>query len=258
MNKIFLFASLAFLFGSCINNQNKDQNQPGKEPVKLQITAYSNDFELFAESDPFSVGKNIGILCHFSHLPDFKALEEGVVTIHLIAGNKKVSQTLEKPTRKGIYKFDLKPENAGAGKLVFDIVTGGDRYELTASEITVYADEKQAVEAAGGIVTSRTNAVSFTKEQSWKIEFATELPKSEPFGQVIKTTAQVQPAQGDEIIVTARTSGIVIFTGDNVLEGKSVSAGQRLFSISGSEMADNNSSVRFAETKNNYEKAKAD
>ncbi|MBL7970682.1 MAG: efflux RND transporter periplasmic adaptor subunit, partial [Prolixibacteraceae bacterium] len=58
--------------------------------------------------------------------------------------------------------------------------------------------------------------------------------------------------------VSAKTSGIVKFTNGNILPGKSVSAGQGLFIISGDEMADNNSSTRFAEAKNNYEKAKAD
>lgn len=258
MNKLFLFASLAILLGSCINKQNKSQNQVVVEPVKLQLTAYSNEFELFAETDPFSVGKPTGILSHFSHLPGFSALENGAVTIHLIVGDKEVSQTLEKPTRKGIYKFELKPEIQGTGKLVYDFKIDKDEYHLVVPEITVYADEQQAVEAAKIVVTSKTNTVVFTKEQSWKIEFSTEFPQVEPFGQVIKTTAQVQSAQGDEIIVTAKTNGIAVFIGDNVLEGKSVSAGQKLFSISGSEMSDNNSSVRFSEAKNNYEKTKAD
>ncbi|MBK6964393.1 MAG: efflux RND transporter periplasmic adaptor subunit [Bacteroidales bacterium] len=84
------------------------------------------------------------------------------------------------------------------------------------------------------------------------------MPKSEPFGQVIKTTAQVQPAQGDEILVSAKTSGILMFSSGNVTEGKSVSAGQVLFSVSGSGMAENNSTVRFLEAQNNYEKARAD
>jgi RND family efflux transporter MFP subunit len=98
----------------------------------------------------------------------------------------------------------------------------------------------------------------FTKEQSWKVDFSTAFPEREPFGQVIQTTAQVQSSQGDEIIVGARTNGIVVIPGPAVLEGKEVSKGQLLLSISGREMADNNISVRYAEAKNNLEKAKAD
>ena len=49
-----------------------------------------------------------------------------------------------------------------------------------------------------------------------------------------------------------------MISGNAVLEGKDVSKGQTLFSISGSELADNNISVRYAEARNNLEKAKAD
>jgi len=125
-------------------------------------------------------------------------------------------------------------------------------------QVTVFAKEEDAREAADKIVVSKTNTTSFTKEQSWKIAFATEFPKTEPFGQVIKTTAQVQSAQGDEVIVSAKASGVVMLSTNNVLEGKSVSNGQTLFSISSNGLASNNSAVQFAEAKNNFEKASAD
>ncbi|HET6557843.1 MAG TPA: efflux RND transporter periplasmic adaptor subunit, partial [Prolixibacteraceae bacterium] len=80
----------------------------------------------------------------------------------------------------------------------------------------------------------------------------------EPFGQVIRTTAQVQSSPGEEMIVGAGMNGMVMIQGTAALEGKEVSKGQVLFTISGSEMADNNSSVRYAEAKNNLEKASAD
>ena len=124
--------------------------------------------------------------------------------------------------------------------------------------MNVFTNEHEAIHAAEETEQLRTNAVVFTKEQSWKIDFATEQSKNEPFGQVIKTTAQVQSAQGDEILVTAKTNGIVMLSTNNVLEGRMVSSGQVLFSISGGGLADNNSQVRFMEAQNNFEKAKSD
>ncbi len=50
-----------------------------------------------------------------------------------------------------------------------------------------------------------------------------------PFGQVIRTMAQVQPSQGDEYAITAKADGIVSINGE-LTEGKSVKAGQALFS----------------------------
>ena len=103
---------------------------------------------------------------------------------------------------------------------------------------------------------SSSNEISFTKEQSWKIDFATEELQPMEFGQLIKTTAQVLPSAGDQRVVTAKASGIVVFANPNLVEGSQVSAGQRLFSIESSGMADNNMSVRFQEATVNYNMAK--
>jgi RND family efflux transporter MFP subunit len=257
-SKIFLVTLLAIVFASCQNKKEATVSHEAHEEVKFQYTAYSSDFEVFAEADPFVVGEMANVLSHFSKLPDFKALESGSMTIRLMVNGKEASQTLNKPTRKGIYSFDLKAETAGNGTLKFEINNETGCFEVLVPEVTVFASHGEAHEASEKLIISRTNTTVFTKEQSWKVDFATDFPRNEPFGQIIKTTAQVQSSQGDEIIVSAKTNGIVMMSGNAVLEGKDVSKGQTLFSISGSELADNNISVRYAEAKNNLEKAKAD
>ncbi len=256
--KILLFATVALFTASCNNKNSTETADSHHDEVKIQITTYSNEFELFAEADPFVVDETGSVLSHFSHLPNFTALEKGSMTIRLVVNGKETSHTLSEPTRKGIYKFELKPETAGKGQLLFDITTENGNFQLIVPEVQVYGDEHDAIHAAEDQVVSSTNATVFTKEQSWKIDFATKKAVKEPFGQVIKTTAQVQSAQGDEIVISAKTNGIVTIVDNNVLEGKSVASGQAMFSISGSGMADNNSSVRFAEAQNNYNKAQAD
>jgi len=255
--KIYFVVLLAVVLASCFNKPVAEQHEVHEEP-KLQYTVYSRDFELFAEADPFVVGETANVVSHFSRIPGFKALESGSMTIRLMVNGKEISQTLEKPTRKGIYSFDLKAATAGKGSLKFQITNENGAFEVIVPEITVFASHDEAHDAAEKAVLSRTNTTVFTKEQSWKIDFATDFPKNEPFGQIIKTTAQVQSAQGDETIVSAKTNGIVMIPGNGLLEGKDVSKGQTLFSISGSELADNNISVRYTEAKNNLEKAKAD
>jgi len=253
---IFLFAMLAFIVASC--NKSKDQKANAEEETKIQFTAYSSEFEVFAEADPLIVGKESGILSHFSHIPNFLALEKGAVTIRLIVEGKEVSQVLDKPTRKGIFKFSLTPTTKGAGKIIYDFKIENKIYQLEVPNVVVYATEQEAVEAAKAVVISKTNTIVFTKEQSWKVDFATDYPITQPFGQIIKTTAQVQSAQGDEVLVSAKAAGVVKFTSDNVLEGKSVNNGQILFSIASNGLASNNSAVQFAEAKNNFVKAGAD
>ncbi len=248
-----LIALLAFMFAGCNNSHQKETDDHEGEEVKLQLTAYSPEFELFAEADPFVAGKSSNILSHFTHLPEFKALENGVITITLIAGSTETIQKLEKPDRKGIYSFDIKPDSPGKGRIVFSIKTGKGNYEIGVPDITVYATEQQADEAAENAEASGTNTVVLTKEQSWKIDFATAIPTMGSFGQVIKTSAIVQSAPGDEMLVSAKTNGIVLFNNNATLEGNSVSSGQGLFTVSGSDLADNNLGVRIVEAKNNFE-----
>lgn len=246
---------IALTIAGCSHNH---ENETESEEVKFQYTAYSEQFELFAEADPFVIGQTSNILSHFSNLPDFTAVTSGAITVKLIVNGQSVEQTLESPSRKGIYSFDVKPEVSGNGSLEYFIKTEAGDYKIIVPEVTVYANIKDATEAAGKNITAKTNTTVFTKEQAWKIDFSTGLPVRKPFGQVIKTTAQIQSAQGDEVLVTAKTSGVISFSGNSILEGINVSNGQALITIKGSGLAENNSAVRYAEAQNNFEKARAD
>lgn len=235
------------------HEQTENQTNEEHEHVKVQYTAYTNSFELFAEADVFVVGEKANILSHFSKLPSFEALKVGKMTVILTINGKEVKQTLTKPTRKGIYSFDIKPLVAGTGTLRFEV----DNKQITVSDVVVYANHNQAHEHAHHEEPSMVNKVVFTKEQAWKIDFRTELAQQQPFGQIIKTVAKVEPATGNEKVVAAKTGGIVLFSNNNLLEGNTVRKGQNLFKISSGGMSDDNISVQIAEAKNNFENAEA-
>jgi RND family efflux transporter MFP subunit len=255
--KIIFVTIFAVAVSGCRNSQQAE-NQTEQEEAKFQYTAYSNNFELFAEADPFVAGQTSNVLSHFSNLPDFTPLENGTVTLRLTVNGKVTEQTLDGTARKGIYSFDIIPETPGTGTLAYLLATDVGDFEIMVPEITVFTTVQEAVEAAGKSEISKANTTVFTKEQSWKIVFSTDKPVMEPFGQIIKTTAQIESAHDDETLVTARTNGIVSFSGNSIVDGRKVTTGQLLLTIMGSGFADNNSAVRYAEAQNNYEKAKAD
>ncbi|MBL6730756.1 MAG: efflux RND transporter periplasmic adaptor subunit [Flavobacteriales bacterium] len=101
------------------------------------------------------------------------------------------------------------------------------------------------------------NTIVFTKVQSAKIDFVVEQPQQEPFGRIIKTVAKIEPARGEESVLTATSAGIVLFSDNSFLEGKKITQGQTVLTLSSGELAENNISVRLAEAKSNYESAKA-
>jgi len=253
---LYLVCLTAVMFGC----KGKSEQPAGDHPhdEKLQLTAYSSDFEVFAEATPFVAGQPSDILAHFSFLKNFKPITEGKITVSLIVGTDGARQTLEAPTRPGIYKFSLQPATAGTGKLVFDIATPEGTSQIVVSNIKVYTDVHDAQHDAADAVASSSNGAVFTKEQSWKVDFSTAQATREPFGQIIRTTAQIQPSQGDQQIITAKTAGIVRFPNGDVVDGKTVGAGQSLFSIEGGGMADNNLMVRYSGAESEYNRAKAE
>lgn len=269
--KYLWMAAIAFLLFSC-HQTHSTQNEAAEhdhehetaaaesehEHEKIQYTVYSDEFELFAEADAMVIGEPVAVLAHFTQLENFKPLASGKVTATLTVGGKTLSQTAIEPVRKGIYSFELEPETAGEGRLRFDIESDDELYKITIPDVDVFASDEELLEHHDhGEEATPVNATVFTKAQSWKIDFATALPEKEAFGPVIKTAAKIEPARGEEEIIAAKAAGLVVFKNSNLVEGQTVANGEKLFSISSSEMAENNFAVQLAEAKSNYETSKA-
>ena len=101
------------------------------------------------------------------------------------------------------------------------------------------------------------DAITFSIEQQNKIDFEVIEVVTEPLYQIIRTSAQVVPSQDSEKILTATTSGIINFENKDIVKGLDVKAGQILFSIDNSNMADDNLSTRREEIEAEYQKAKS-
>lgn len=217
------------------------------------------------------LGEDCDIAAHITRLEDFKPLSDKPVTMELTIEGKTQKATLEKPQTPGIYRFEIEPATAGCGRLVFyveDDTLRSGHIHVAASHEALHHHEGEEHHHEGeehhheghehSHAAAPTNAVTFTKEQSWKVDFATIETHTERFGSVIRTSAQVMPSQGDEREVTAKASGIVVMRNPDLVEGSAVKAGQPLFSIESSGMADNNMNVRFQEASAAYSVAKSE
>ncbi|MGL4364684.1 MAG: efflux RND transporter periplasmic adaptor subunit [Bacteroidales bacterium] len=253
---IIILLIIPLLVG-CFQSSPKSTDEHAHDE-HLQRTAYNADFELFAKFEPLVLDKESHILLQITHLNNFKPLTEGKITASLIVGEHSVSQTLEEPFQAGTFEFTLSPQTIGLGKLVFEIMTPSGSAQITLDDIQVYDDEHEAQHEAEEESITSANGVIITKEQSWKIDFATEIVKSQAFGQIIRATAQVQPSQMDEKVIVAKASGMVQFVKSDVLIGQSVHLGESLFIIEGGGLADNNIDVRYNEALSEYNRAKSD
>lgn len=276
---ILLTAALvAFGLSSCHNHSGEEHEHVHNSQ---KLTVYTPSFELYAEMTPLIKGEECKVLAHLTYLNNFKPVDTNKVTLSLSIGDSFQQFTIEKPEEAGKYLFTFVPESAGEGSMMFAVSIADSTEYMKNGHVHVYAShdamhshgdsheghnhEAEAHEGHSHEGHSHeghsheegaSEGITFTKEQSWKIDFATEEMKPMKFGQMIKTSAQVLPSAGDQRTVSAKASGIVVFSNANIVEGAAVKAGQRLFSIESNGMADNNMSVRFQEASSNYTLAK--
>ncbi len=269
MNKIIIsFVIVAGLLAGCNDDNHKhvdaehghlhgDEVHTDVEPEPLAYTLYTDKMELFVEFKPLIVGKTSKFAAHFTRLGEnFKAVTEGSVTVRLIGNERPLTDKAEKPSSPGIFRLALNPEKPGTYQLVFDIRTKEFSDKIMIENITVYPDAKTAL--LHQQEQTINEEIVYLKEQAWKIDFANREVKRQPFTEIIKTTGQILPARGDEITITAKSSGIITFGNNKKLIGSAVNVGETLFVISGAGLTEGNLDTKYKEAKNNYEKSKID
>jgi RND family efflux transporter MFP subunit len=254
MNKVLFITVIAAIAFGC--NKQSLPHEHGPDP--LAYTVYSDKSEIFVEFKPLVVGSASKFAAHFTILGErFLPLNEGSVTINLIVGTKGIRQTSNSPAVPGIFSLSLTPNTAGMGKLIFEIQTKSFSDRIVIDSVMVYPNAEAAESASNG-ESSESNNITYLKEQAWKVEFANTPVKPQDFSSVIKTNGQILSAPGDEMIITAKADGIVLFSGLSTVAGVTVNSGTSLFTISAGDIAENNVEAVYREAKTNFEKAKAD
>lgn len=227
----------------------------GLEP--LAYTLYSEKTELFVEFKPLTVGSTSMFATHVTLLgEEFKPLTEGKVTVSLIIGNSGLRSSADSVSSPGIFRLGLKPEVAGKGKLIFDVVTKDFTDQIVVENVTIYPDEQVALQNHPHVEPSGDEIV-YLKEQAWKVPFANAPVVREEFSNVIRTTGYTVAAPGDEVVISAKSNGIVRFSNSNLTVGASIGAGQGLFTISGGDIAQGNIDASYQEARATYTTARA-
>ncbi|HET9228230.1 MAG TPA: efflux RND transporter periplasmic adaptor subunit [Thermoanaerobaculia bacterium] len=179
------------------------------------VTAWSEHYELFAETDPLIAGREAPSHAHFTYLPDFSALNEGSVTGILRGANGfEESFHAPKPLRAGIFNVVFKPSREGTYDLVFAVRNSKASEEIPAGRVRVgaAASPGNLVELPPGAPDEEAAAgepVGFLKEQQWRTEFATEWAREGALKRALRAPGRVLPAGGSEAILTAPVDGVV-------------------------------------------------
>lgn len=102
------------------------------------------------------------------------------------------------------------------------------------------------------------HGISFPKELSEHTDFATAAVTMQQVGNVINTVAQVQPSQGAETVVCAKTEGIVRLTATTLTSGCEIAAGRTICTIDASATANNNLMAQQRQAQAEVQRAQAE
>ncbi len=254
MKNILFVAIFAVAFCGCGHSHGSDEAHGHEHPV-IEATKYTSSVEVFVQYDELVAGHKAQATAYVTSLPAFKPYEGGAIKVTLDAGGNHEEKVVE-PSHKGVYNFTFSPSEAAVGHLLFEV--GG---EVVPVHVHVegghseHADEHH--HAHDEPAHSHNDNISFPKEQSWKIDFATAVATQSAFNGAVKVAAQVTATPDNFTTLVATTAGKVQYAG-NVVAGKVVCQGETLFLLDGSNVTENDAAVKFAEVESNYMVAKGD
>ncbi|WP_340152669.1 efflux RND transporter periplasmic adaptor subunit [uncultured Marivirga sp.] len=260
----YIIILIALLAASCQSTEEHGHahdaagghiDEAGEIP-RVDYTRWTDKTELFVEFPVLVVGKTSRFAAHFTVLKNHKPVREGSVTVSLVKEGKGIRHTVEAPSSPGIFSPSLQPKTTGSYQLMFDIKTPQYQDRIVINDIRVFADAEEAISAVGN--EEDGGAISFLKEQAWKIDFQTAPVVSGEIYDVIKTSGVWKAAPGAIRSLSANASGVVSFAMDNLTEGTEIKQGQVLMTISSKGLTSNNLQTEIEQARANFEQAKAE
>lgn len=235
---------------------NEDGSHVGEEIPRLSHTIWTDKTELFVEFPALIAGNGSKFAAHFTVLDKHQPVREGSVTVSLIKDGKGIRNTVDAPSSPGIFSPAIQPKEAGNYQLVFELTTPDYSDKITIDDVTVYTNAVEAIETLG--TEKEDAAISFLKEQAWKIDFQTAPVVSGKIYDVISTSGVWMPSPGSTKSLAAKSNGVVDFKVNNLTEGTAVKQGQLLMSLNSQGLASNNLGTDIASAKAKFEQAKSE
>lgn len=177
-------------------------------PEGWSVTAWGERYEVFAETGPLVAGAATTSGAHVTVLDGFAPLRQGAVTLVLRgSGGAEEVFRQEQPKRDGIFPITVKPRAEGTFDLVFRIESAAGAEEVAAGRVRVGSAASPGGAAQDG--EAEADGVSFLKEQQWRTTFATAWVREGKLAEGVGGPAQVRPAGGGEVVLTAAVDATV-------------------------------------------------
>ena len=177
-------------------------------PEPTSITKWTARTELFVEFAPLVVGEATPFAVHLTDLETFQAVSEDVVMATLEGRDgRQLTVRSETPTAPGLYRPVLTPTEPGTYRLRFSRAHPDTRTVLDtidAGEVIVVATEEDQASLAQE---PADDGILFLKDQQWQIALATRTVTARELHPTLQLHAEVKPAAGGEVHITAPIMG---------------------------------------------------
>lgn len=176
----------------------------------IGITEWTDKLELFAEHPPAVAGQELPFVAHLTVLDGFRALEKATVTL-VLDGPVRVEARATEPLRPGIFQLKLKASAAGTYKCRIEVSGPEIQDVIDGFEMVVHASAGAAQKA--GVADDRapgTPPISFSKEQQWKIPFATAFATKDSVVPTIEVAGEVSTPPSGQADIGAAISGRLV------------------------------------------------
>lgn len=247
-NLYFIIVILFFI--SCSTNRNPNNVEYEHSLNQVVLSIYDNNYELFIEINPIILGSTARGVAHITKLRDFKPLTNSNISLKFVDTSKNEVAIGTKSVQPGIWSFELTPQSVGSIELIVEF----EDAKFIIKELKAYMNNEEAQKDIGSKYSFSNSATHFSKEQSWKIDFKTEMVNYGNFGSVIKGVGKVMPSTDDVFLLVAKSRGTVVWNSSNLYSGREVRKNEHLYTVLSHGFADENSSLKYIEAENKFKK----
>jgi RND family efflux transporter MFP subunit len=257
----YLFVLSIFLFSivACNSNNQQDSGHDHSHASEesYQVTLYSGNSEFFIEYPGLLLNEEAEFAVHLTDLETYKPHYKGELKIILKqAGGQTVEGIATEPVEPGIFIVNLTPDSQGEASISIEFTHEGFTETLESGTTWVFFDEHDhGPETLGD---AAPEGIRFTKEQAWRSDFLVTRLAPEPFSGIIKSGGEILAMPRERHVITARTSGIVEYSKNDLVAGADVFAGEELMTIQGQDLARENIAVEYASAQARFEQSRSE
>lgn len=213
------------------HHDDQDDHGHGGDETAMAVTHFTETTELFVEFPAFVAGQESSFAAHLTRLDHFKPVAAGRVTVTLSGGGMADEVfSVSAPSVAGIFRPLVIPKHPLTRQLSLRLQGEGLDVVHQLGEYTVYPSRLVALANIEQLDTPN-DAISYLKEQQWKVDFALAEATVGELRASTQATGTLRPRADGEVYLSAASAGHLQSKGSFPYPGMKVERAQMLATI---------------------------